>query len=194
MSELVAPRRQIYHQGFWDGACFVYAVANAYKALSGARVTRDKWDQVIRRLPDPVRFLTGIGATTLSYEDAVDLVGIMLDAFAEPGERIGNDQLRPGATTAELVERSTRCSSVVHVVDRPRCTGESHRVWRRRSADPAALHIACSLILSSHLHDGRYEEQFHRRLVDTRRRQRPRTARSRLELAVVSTGWTVSCR
>src|SRR5437667_9270312 len=102
MTKSDAPRRQIYHQGLWDGACFLYAIANAYKALTGSEVTREKWDRALERVPNPLGFLGGVGATRLPYEEAVGLIEAMLDAFSDPGERFEIDQLSRTATTAEI--------------------------------------------------------------------------------------------
>jgi hypothetical protein len=56
----------VYFQGLLDDACFLYALANAYKALTFKRATREHWDRAISRLPDPAVFLGGPGATELS--------------------------------------------------------------------------------------------------------------------------------
>ena len=165
MTELDAPRRQIYHQGFWDGACFLYAVANAYKALTGRKVTREKWDRAVRRVPDPLRFLTGIGATTLSYEDAAGLIEAILDALSEPDERVTIERLSRTATTADLCREVSPDAVLLFAFSGPTPVHhpESHVVCSvATSAEPAVLHIACSASFSSrHLRDGQYVEQFH---------------------------------
>lgn len=73
---------QIYHQGFFDGACFLYAQANAYKALTGKKVGREQWDRALALLPEPSRFLGAPGAQGLPYDEAVRHIHELLTAFS----------------------------------------------------------------------------------------------------------------
>lgn len=165
MTDLGVPQRQIYHQGFLDGTCFPYSLANAYKALTGSKVTQEKWDRAIRYVPEPANFLGSVGATTLSYEEAVALIQAMLAALSDPAERFEICQLSASAGVADLC-REISPDSVVHFafggpteVHHP----QNHVVCGvAASTDPVVLHIACSAAFSSrHLRDGTYEERFH---------------------------------
>ena len=165
MTESTGPRRQIYHQGFWDGACFLYAIANAYKALTGSKVTREKWDRGLERVPNPLVFLTGVGATRLSYEDAVRLIDAMLDAFSDPDESFKIDQLSRTATIADICREVSLDAVVLFAFGGPTEVHhpESHIACAvATSTEPALLHIACSAAFSGrHLRDGEYIERFH---------------------------------
>ncbi|HVE91330.1 MAG TPA: hypothetical protein VNE62_03370 [Actinomycetota bacterium] len=165
MTEFDAAGRQIYHQGFLDGSCFLYSLANAYKALTGSKVTREKWDLAIQHVPEPANFLRDVGATGLSYQDAVALIEAMLDGFSEPGERFEIHQLSASAGIGDLC-REISPGSVVNFafsgkteVHHPR----NHVVCAvAASLDPPVLHLACSAAFSSrHLQDGSYEERCH---------------------------------
>jgi hypothetical protein len=165
MTKSDAQRRQIYHQGCWDGACFLYSIANAYKALTGSKVTREKWDRALEHVPNPLGFLGGIGATRLSYEEAVGLIEAMLDAFSDPDERFKIDQLDHTATTADICREISLDAVVLFAFAGPT---EVHHPRHHiacgvaTSAEPAVLHIACSAAFSSrHLRDGEYFERFH---------------------------------
>jgi hypothetical protein len=78
--EVHPPGLEISSQGLRDGACLLYAVANTYKALTGNKVTRDKWNGAVSQLADPTTFLTSVGARHLSDEEVVAVIEGMLRA------------------------------------------------------------------------------------------------------------------
>jgi len=153
-------RLQIYFQAPLDSACFLYAQANAYKALTGKRVTREHWNRAISRLPDPAAFLGGAGATELSYDEAVRLIGGILEAFSDPGERFTLDKLSPSAGIAAICSAISSDSVVVFAYGGPTEFQHpaSHVVCGVASGDdPAALHLACSAaFLDRHMKYGEY--------------------------------------
>jgi hypothetical protein len=165
VTEFDAPRRQIYHQGFWDGACFLYAIANAYKALTRSKVTRQKWDRAVGLIPNPLDFLGGVGATALSYDEAVALIEAVLGAFSDPGESVKVHQLSRTASMAEIGNEISPLAVVLFAFSGPTEVHhpESHIVCGvTTTAEPALLHVACSAAFSSrHLRDGEYFERFH---------------------------------
>jgi len=59
---------KIYRQGRFDGACFLYSIANAVYALTSREISDKKWDEMIDHMPFPVDFLKNDGGTT-RYDD-----------------------------------------------------------------------------------------------------------------------------
>jgi hypothetical protein len=161
-------RLQIYFQAPLDSACFLYAQANAYKALTGKRVTREHWNRAISRLPDPAAFLGGPGATELSSDEAVNLIGETLGAFSDPGEVFTLDQLSASAGIADFCEAVSADSVIVFAFGGPTefQHPSSHVVCGvAASDDPAALHLACSAaFLDRHVKTGEYFERHHSEL------------------------------
>lgn len=156
-------RIQVYFQGVLDDACFLYAQANAYKALTGKRVTPEHWNRAVSRLPEPAGFLGGSGATQLSYDEAVRHIEGILEAFSDPGETF---RLSPSAGIADLCGAVSSDSVVVFAYggqtefQNPR----SHVVCGVAVSDgpPVALHLACSAAFSSrYLWFGNYVERHH---------------------------------
>lgn len=164
-----AARIQIYFQGVLDDACFLYAQANAYKALTGKRVTPEHWSRAVSRLPDPAAFLGGLGATQLHYEEAVRRIEDTLDAFSDPGETFRIDQLSPSGGIGDLCGAVSSDSVVVFAYggrtefQNPR----THVVCGVAVSDgpPVALHLACSAAFwSRYLRFGEYFERHHSHL------------------------------
>jgi hypothetical protein len=165
VTEFDTPRRHIFHQGLWDGTCFLYAIANAYKALTRNKVTRQKWDRAAPLIPNPLDFLGGVGATALSNDDATSLIEDFLEAFSEPGERVEIDRLSRTASTADIGDEISPVAVVLFGFSGPTEVHhpKSHIVCGvSTSAEPALLHLACSAAMSSRLlRDGDYFERFH---------------------------------
>lgn len=162
-------RIQIYFQGFLNTGCFLYAQANAYKALTGKRVSQTHWNRAIERLPDPVLFLGGTGATRISYDDAVGLIEVMLEAFSDPGETFTVDKFSPSDGVAEFCREISPTAVVVFAYEgesefqHP----ESHVVCGvATTEDPEqTLHLACSAAFSGrYLRWGEYFERHHSHL------------------------------
>lgn len=70
-------KRVIYSQGFFDGTCFFYSLANAARCVSGKAIPERAWRRAI--LESPFRtedFLSGEGTTRLdSSTIALTLAG-----------------------------------------------------------------------------------------------------------------------
>ena len=158
-------RMQIYHQGFFDGACFLYAQANAYKALTGKKVGREHWDRALALLPQPARFFGLPGAQGLPYDEAVGHISLLLSAFSDPGEDFAVDQLSPAAGIEEFCAAISLNSVVVFAFGGPTEFQklESHLVCGvSASDDPVALHLACSnAFFFRNLMHGGYVERHH---------------------------------
>jgi len=158
-------RIQVYFQGFLDDACFLYALANAYRALTGKRVTREHWSRAISQLPDPATFLGGAGATKLSHDVAEQLIEVVLGAFSGQGEIVTLKSLSPSAGIADFRDAVSSDSVVVFAYGGPTefLHPQTHIVCGvAASNDPAALHVACSAALSSrYLQYGEYFERHH---------------------------------
>jgi len=75
----------ICFQGEYDGACFLYSITNAFKALTGKKPTQELWDEALKLVPFGQDFLVNIGTTR--YDDDMDLyvltVKRMLQIFSK---------------------------------------------------------------------------------------------------------------
>ena len=166
--EVHPPGFEIYSQGLRDGACLLYATANAYKALTGNKVNRDKWNGGVEQLADPATFLSGVGATHLTYEEVVAAIEGMLAAFAEPGEQFTLDQLPASAALPDVCDAISE-HSVVLLAYRGRTEFldvDDHIVCGVAASDAGStLHVACSAALwMRHVDQPAYFERHHRRL------------------------------
>ena len=56
---MTSPRRTIHTQGDLDGACFLYAIANALTAPTGNSPDLKAWGSCVRELPHAVNFIDG---------------------------------------------------------------------------------------------------------------------------------------
>ncbi|GGB55159.1 hypothetical protein GCM10011502_30130 [Oceanisphaera marina] len=63
--------RKILSQGDMDGACFLYAVCNAYHALSGRKATAKRWRESLKWIPFANDFISDGG--TWRYDEDVAL-------------------------------------------------------------------------------------------------------------------------
>ncbi|OYW40426.1 MAG: hypothetical protein B7Z35_01165 [Hydrogenophilales bacterium 12-61-10] len=62
-------KRQVLAQGDRDGACFLYAIANAAGALRGKVITHTQWLKCIRSLPfDMGDFMAGRGTEKIDWK------------------------------------------------------------------------------------------------------------------------------
>ena len=159
-------RIQVYFQGILDGACFLYAQANVYKALTGKRVTKEHWNRAIALIPAPAAFLGGPGATQLHREEAEHLIEAVLGEFKDPGEAFTIERLDPKAQIAALGDRISSESVVLFAYGGPTefQNPESHIVCGvAATAGPnAALHLACSTAFwGRYLSTGEYVERHH---------------------------------
>jgi hypothetical protein len=157
---------QVYFQGIFDDACFLYALVNAYKALTHKRVTREHWTRAVSRLPEPAAFLGGRGATQLNSAQVARHIEGVLDALSDPGETFRLHQLSRRAGIADLCGAVSSDSVVVFAYggrtefQNP----QAHVVCGVAVSDgpPVALHLACSAALASrYLRFGKYFERHH---------------------------------
>lgn len=69
-------KKRIYTQGRFDGACFLYSMANCYTALTGKVLSQESWDKVVVNVPKLHDFLCGTKGTqnydTLLFINALD--------------------------------------------------------------------------------------------------------------------------
>jgi len=168
-------RRRIHTQGDFDGACFLYAIANAYTALTGRRPELEAWDEGIRAIPHALDFLQGCVGTTQHHEKDADLlcntVTAMLAAFSGKG----------ASPSVEFCPHVSDLASVAQLVGQRSVVvfnykGETRHVragdhWVCAVAvdgDPLTVHVACSIRRSD---DGRFND---REYVETHHRDADR--------------------
>ncbi len=75
------PLRTIHTQGDLDGACFLYATANAYTALTGRSPSLARWSRALRQIPHTLDFLDPCAGTTRHYEGRPDLLADTLQTL-----------------------------------------------------------------------------------------------------------------
>jgi hypothetical protein len=61
--------REIYTQGHFDGACFLYSICNSYNALTASSVTQARWNKLMPAVPFSQDFMYGRG--TNGIEDNI---------------------------------------------------------------------------------------------------------------------------
>jgi hypothetical protein len=76
---------KICSQGGFDGACFLYSIANAYTALTGKKPTQRNWDKALKNIPFLSDFMTS-DMGTKQYDENLALyeftIKTMLDYFS----------------------------------------------------------------------------------------------------------------
>lgn len=71
------PERKLLSQGELDGACFIYAIANAFICLTGKKPTQSNWDKAIDILPFKEDFLKGKIGTERYYENKINMTEVI---------------------------------------------------------------------------------------------------------------------
>jgi hypothetical protein len=159
-------RIQVYFQGVLDSACFLYAQANVYKALTGKRVTTEHWNRAIALVADPAAFLGGAGANQLGHEGAQSVIEAVLGELKDPDEVFTLERLDPSAQIADIGDHVS-AESVVLFAYGGRTEFQnpvSHIVCGVAATDgpDAALHLACSTAFwGRYLRAGEYAERHH---------------------------------
>lgn len=159
--------RTIYTQGDLDGACFLYALANAYRALTGSEAKLERFGASVQALDHATDFFyTG---TTDHYEanpalllrSATHLIraldedeALTVEARAEVGDREALAALVDEQAVA--VFRYKGSARFAANTDHWTCVVASERA-------PARLHVACSIRYSDATREGgeRYAEREH---------------------------------
>lgn len=118
---------QISSQGEYDGACFLYSITNAYKALTGKKPSQEKWDDAIQRVPYNSDFLVNVG--TANYDDDMALYEIttkrMLKCFA-PKKYVFDIKSFPEEKKVPPLQKLITENSVVILIEK---LGENSEHW-----------------------------------------------------------------
>lgn len=141
-------RRRIYAQGMFDGACFLYALANAYTALTGTTVTMTLWNRAIRSVPYVTDFLSGTAGTDRYRGDAHLLRFAMervLGAFGGPAHfRVEHADCATPDEIAGLIGRRSVALLCINRAGGSRPFLDHWVCGVGRGEHPAALRLACS--------------------------------------------------
>lgn len=162
--------KHIFSQGDYDGACFLYALANAYSAVTGKRPPCGAWDEGIRSLTYAHDFLGGcIGTTEHFSSDPQNIpaaVAIMLTSFNSTGPSVRWAHLPLVHEASQLAPHVDRRGVVIF-----RYQGETAHVAQidhwvcgvAVTAKPLKLHLACSYRKTQEdwRPGGRYQERYH---------------------------------
>ena len=173
----ISPRRTIHTQGDLDGACFLYAIANAYTAITGEVPTLKEWGTSVRELPHLAELIDPTVGTRASYENApkllVQAAEQLLSGSSDPSVAVEwLPAVRTWEEVADLIDersvvvlRYRGASRFAKDVDHWVCAVASE-------AGPTRLHVACSIRWSDvyRFTEGEYEElevSFGRRANDS---------------------------
>jgi hypothetical protein len=141
-------RRRIYAQGVFDGACFLYALANAYTALTGATVTATLWNRSIRSVPYLTDFLSGTVGTD-HYRGDVQVLRFgmerMLGALGSPSHfRVEHTDCATPEEIAGLIGRRSVALLCINRAGGSRPFLDHWVCGVGRGEHPASLRLACS--------------------------------------------------
>jgi hypothetical protein len=75
-------KRKIYSQGVFDGACFLYSLANAVRSVTRQAIPEEDWAHSIARLPFSTKDLLG-GSGTEKLDDTPGALLIASRMFVE---------------------------------------------------------------------------------------------------------------
>jgi len=76
--------REIYTQGYFDGACFLYSICNAYNALTAGKVTQAKWNKLMPAVPFLQDFLRSDQGTDGIEDNILDcIIGNFLNKVSD---------------------------------------------------------------------------------------------------------------
>lgn len=164
--------RHILTQGDYDGACFLYALANAYKIITGKTPPCTAWDSGVKALKHADDFLGCCIGTTRHFSSGpqtLRVVAIMIEAFSSKGPRVCWEHLPAVTAITEAASFIDRQAVVIfrykgataHIVD------TDHWVCAVASnPKPFRLHLACSYrrLQDDRVQNKRYREQYHQEL------------------------------
>lgn len=134
-------KRVIYSQGYFDGACFFYSLANAARCVTGKAVPEKAWHRAIRESPFRIEdFLSGDGTTRLDGSAiALTLAGQMF--LDELGVELHLGLLEGAISPSVVAESAGKDQVIITAID-----DGSHWVPIVDSMEGEAC-IACSLAL-----------------------------------------------
>ncbi|BAU48713.1 hypothetical protein SVA_2163 [Sulfurifustis variabilis] len=141
-------RRRIYSQGAFDGACFLYALANAYTALTGTTVTMTLWHRAIRGMPYLTDFLSGTVGTDRYRGDPQVLrfaMERMLAALGGPSRfRVEHTDCTTPDEIAGLIDRRSVAFLCINRTGGSRPFLDHWVCGVGRGEHPASVRLACS--------------------------------------------------
>ena len=107
--------QDIYHQGVFDGACFLYSIVNGYSALMKKPINQEKWDEAIKWIPFSSDYISEIG--TQRTDDDFNLykftIHRFLREFDKPDKFVVKEH--PSITTKEQLQALVTKDSVLIV-------------------------------------------------------------------------------
>lgn len=111
--------RRVLSQGEYDGACFLYSAANAYRTLTRRKPTQRRWNEALKWIPFASDFITDNG--TLRYDDNMALYKFALERiFREFGGTKVSFKITPYpnlTSPSKLIDLIKKDSVVVLNVD-----------------------------------------------------------------------------
>lgn len=144
-------KRFIRTQGELDGACFLYALANAIQAIRARQISSADWSRMLSKLTNTKDFLDQ-SCGTQRTDNSVRKQALLAN-------RVVQGLSRQGTLRAESVSPLTRRSALEEIITtQSAIVLSSPQHWYCIvDADSQQLYIACSWIL--HEHDQKYKER-----------------------------------
>jgi hypothetical protein len=144
---------KIYSQGELDGACFLYSVANAIRAVSGKAISRADWSRAVERLPFRVNeFLSGYGTGVLDQHPGILAAfaksfaaglrsTVVIEALSELSEDDLEAAIEDGGALIASVDNGEHWVAIVEIIDGMALCACS---WEINNRDPAYVELGTS--------------------------------------------------
>ena len=134
---------KICAQGEFDGACFLYSIANSYASLNRRKPTQKRWDESLKWIPFSNEFLSDAG--TVKYDEDISMYEFTISRLLK--EFFNNTTFKVHPFTNEVTPQDVKGmlsddSVVILNID------SKHWVVVVDSSENE-LHIACSYELVS---------------------------------------------
>ena len=147
--------RKIISQGEFDGACFLYAVANSFLSLTDKKPTQFKWDKAIDTLPFKEDFLKGNVGTERCFTEGVDMRSVVTNILIELSKQTKY------SFTVTYHKQISRLEELCTLINKDSlvlfCLDQEHWVIGSSfCADLQTLNIACSF---QHIENSSYFEK-----------------------------------
>lgn len=107
--------QNIYHQGVFDGACFLYSIVNGYSALMRKPIDQTMWDEAMKWIPFCSDYISETG--TQRSDDDCNLYKFTIHRFLREFKQASKIVVKehPSITTIEQIQELVTKDSVLIV-------------------------------------------------------------------------------
>jgi hypothetical protein len=138
--------RKLVSQGEFDGACFLYAIANAFICLANIKPTQDKWDKAIDSLPFKEDFLKGKVGTGRCFEEKINMAEVVSNVLVQFSKSTKSTKFKFKVTLHEkITDKNELCGLISNNSLVLFCFDKEHWVIGSScNKNKEILHISCS--------------------------------------------------